>query len=293
MNKKKTERRPNGSQTRPQKGLSKQELARLIPLAIKGDQIALKQILTAYKGLVGWKLRGKLCQDATEADIKELTNDVFLKMIGSLPNLRRTLCFKFWLMKIADNVANSHLRRLVRHRKNGKLPERDAEVAIDHQLNQDEKGKCFQVCQQRFADQHDALIQRINEERAASKSLSELDDPLKRHALIEESDEERDARKLLSKLDDRLLRQVFKGIPSQYRVVFWDAIVNGLSHDEIAKKHGWASSTVSRQKLHQAMKAIAELPLPVVTVEIDEQGHARAFNWDRTPLDPGHPFASL
>ena len=56
--------------------------------------------------------------------------------------------------------------------------------------------------------------------------------------------------------------------------------MNELSHDEIAKKHGWSSPEVSRQKLHQAMKAIAKLPLPVVTVEIDEEGRMKAFNWD-------------
>jgi hypothetical protein len=75
--------------------------------------------------------------------------------------------------------------------------------------------------------------------------------------------------------------------------VLWDAIVNELSHEEIAKKHGWSSPEVSRQKLHQARSAIAKLPLPVVTVEIDEQGGTRAFNWNRSAMDPGSPFASL
>ena len=130
----------------------------------------------------------------------------------------------------------------------------NAEVAIDHQLSQDEKDKCFQVCQRRFAEKLDGSNQRIDRELALRRFKSNVNDPL--------------------------LRRIFKGIQKQYQEVVLDAIVNELSHDEIAKKHGWSSPEVSRQKLHQALAAIAKLPLPVVTVEIDEEGRMKAFNWD-------------
>ncbi len=255
----------NGRQTRPQKGLSKEELVRLIPLAIKGDQAALKKIMTAYTGIVRWKLRQKLHQDANHADIDELTNDVFCKMILGLRSLKVESSFKSWLLGIAQNVAYSYLDELVTHRRMGKLPDKNAELAIDHKLSPEEKDKCFKICQQRSANQHRALIQDIDEERAACA--------------------------FLSKLDDRLLQQAFMSIPAQYRAVLWKTAVDKLSHDEIAQEHGWSSPAVSRQKLHQAKKAIANLPLPVVIVEIDEDGNTTVCNWDRTPVKNDSPFA--
>ena len=247
--------------------LSEETLAQLISLAINGDQTALKTIMTAYARIVEWKLTQMLGNDSNEADIEELANRVFYKMIRGLPRLKSVSCFASWLMTIAETVAYSYLRVLVRHRKLGKIPERDAEIPIDHQLSQDEQDEVFQVCHQRSADEYDAVIREIDRERAACP--------------------------FLARVVDSLLRQIFKSLPPQYRAVLWDAIVKELSHDEIAQKHGWSSPSVSRQKLHQARAIIEKLPLPVVTVEIDEQGRTTAFNWNRSPLDPGSPFASL
>ena len=261
----------SGSQPHPKWGLSNEVLALLIPLAINGNQTALTTIMTAYAGIVDWKLVGTLGRESNGADIEDLALRVFLKMTRGLSRLQSVKCFTTWLMKITKNVAYSYLRVRVRHRNLGKLPDRDAEVLIDHKLNQDEKDKCFQVCQQRHAHQYDAVIRRIDTERAR----------------------EHGACRYLSALDDPRLLQIFKSLPPEYREVLWDAEVNELSHEEIAEKHEWASSAVSRQKLCQARGRIDKLPLPVVTVEIDEQGRTRAFNWNRTPLDPGSPFASL
>jgi RNA polymerase sigma factor (sigma-70 family) len=261
----------SGIQVRPRWGWSEQELALLIPLAINGDQTALTTIMTAYAGIVDWKLVGTLGRESSGADIEDLALRVFLKMTRGLSRLQSVKCFIPWLMKITKNVAYSYLRALVRYRTLGKLPKRDAEVAIDHQLSHDDKDKCFQVCQQRHAHQYDAVIQRIDRERA----------------------KERAACQYSATLDHPLLLQIFKSLPPRYRDVLWDAAVNDLSHDEIAQEHDWTSSTVSRQKLCQARARIDKLPLPVVTVEIDEEGRTRAFNWNRTPLDPGSPFASL
>ena len=261
----------SGSQAHPKWGLSNEVLAFLIPLAINGDQTALTTIMTAYAGIVDWKLVGTLGQESNGADIEDLALRVFFKMARGLSRLQSVKCFTPWLMKITKNVAYSYLRVLVRYRKNGKLPERSADLAIDDEVNEHWENQLFPVNHRRSADQHDALIQRVDRERARKRGTC----------------------RYLADLDHPRLLQIFKSIPPQYREVLWDAAVNELSHDEIAQKHNWSFPEVSRQKLCQARRRIDKLPLPVVTVEIDEQGRTRAFNWNRTPLDPGSPFASL
>jgi DNA-directed RNA polymerase specialized sigma24 family protein len=275
----------SGSQVRPKWGLSEQELALLIPLAVKGDEQAQQTLLKAYKALIENKLRlalgrdaypDALCwglgQDANEIPdaVAELTNSVFYRILRGLPHLRLVSHFRAWLLIIVERVANSYLRVLVRYRRLGKLPERGTEIAIDDKLNENWEAECFRANHQRSADRHDALIRNIDRELAI----------------------ERAACQYLATLDHPLLLQIFKSLPPQYRDVLWDAAVNELSHDEIAQEHCWPSSTASRQKLCQAREKIDKLPLPVITVEIDEQGRTRAFYWGRTPLDPGSPFAS-
>jgi DNA-directed RNA polymerase specialized sigma24 family protein len=182
----------SGRQIRPERGLSKKELARLIPLAINGDQAALKTLMTAYTGLVVWKLRKKLRHDANDDNIEELANDVYYKMIQGLPGLRLECCFTSWLMKIAQNVAYSYLDGLVTHRRLGKLPERDEEVPLDDP-DQNWEAKCILALQRRSPDSYEQVIRRLDRERGACR--------------------------FLSKLDNRLLRQIFKSIPAQYREV--------------------------------------------------------------------------
>ena len=70
----------SGIQVRPRWGWSEQELALLIPLAINGDQTALTTIMTAYAGIVDWKLVGTLGQESNGADIEDLALRVFFKM---------------------------------------------------------------------------------------------------------------------------------------------------------------------------------------------------------------------
>lgn len=273
----------SGSQVYPKWGLSEQELSLLIPLAAKGDEQAQQTLLNAYKKLIESKLRRALGRDAnpdalrwepgrdakaTPDAVAELANVVFYRILRGLPHLREMSHFRAWLLIIVERVANSYLRVLVRHRRLGKLPERNTEVAIDDELNENWEVECFRANHQRSADRHDALIRRIDRKLAR----------------------ERDICQYLATLGHPLLLQIFKSLPPQYRDVLWDAAVNELSHEEIAEKHEWASSAVSRQKLCQARATIDKLPLPVVTVEIDEEGRARAFNWDHSALDPGCPF---
>ena len=97
--------------------------------------------MTTHAWRVDATLRQKLGRDANDDDIEELTNLVFRRMIKGLSGLELERCFKTWLMTIAERVAYSYLRVLVRYRKNGKLPEMNAEVAIDHQLNQEREGQ--------------------------------------------------------------------------------------------------------------------------------------------------------
>jgi RNA polymerase sigma factor (sigma-70 family) len=174
----------SGSHACPKGRLSTEDLATLIQRAGEGDQLALQALIVRYTRLIEQTLRRKLRQDSNDADIDELTNRVFYKMVQGLPSLKLDCCFKAWLMKIAERAAYSHLRALVRQRRIGKLPERNAEIAIDHQPSQEdeqeENDEGFQVHQHRSAQEYDKVIDRIDRERAACRFLSKLDHPLLR-----------------------------------------------------------------------------------------------------------------
>jgi len=232
-----------------------------VRLAAQGNSRALRTLISRHSRIVQWKIRSIIGQSGNEADVEELANTTFYRMSRGLLRLKNSCCFRQWLITIAERVAYSYLRVLERHRRMGKLPHREAELSIED-LPQGQEQELLAATPKDSEVHEDAIIRRIDCQRAGRIML-----------------------------DDRLLRQIRSGLPDSYWKVLWEAEGNDMKHEEIEERYGW-SAIASRQKLHQALCSIKKLPLPVITVEIDERGRITARNWNGTPLNPD-PFASI
>lgn len=86
-----------------------QEEEKLVRRAQVGDQGAFAQIYQAYFSRVYRYIRARL---GNRAEVEDLTQQVFLNMIRSLPAFKwRGVPFSAWVFRIARNQVIDHLRR--------------------------------------------------------------------------------------------------------------------------------------------------------------------------------------
>lgn len=79
-----------------------------------GDERALEDLIRAYQEPVARLVAAKT---GTGEHFEDLCQAVFVKVVLSLPSLKSVDSLEAWLLKIARNVCNDHLRRMRWRRK--------------------------------------------------------------------------------------------------------------------------------------------------------------------------------
>ena len=80
----------------------------LIPLVIKGDQIAYKVLVDRYQSFI-FTLAFRLLKSREDAE--EVAQDVFIKAYRSLADFKGGSKFSTWLYTITHNTGITHLRK--------------------------------------------------------------------------------------------------------------------------------------------------------------------------------------
>lgn len=80
--------------------------AALVRAAQNGDRVAFGTLYQEYGRLV----HGVLLSHVAYQDAEDLMQDVFIKALKQLPNLREPAAFSGWLIAIARRTATDHLR---------------------------------------------------------------------------------------------------------------------------------------------------------------------------------------
>lgn len=104
------------------------DLHELIIRAKKGDQIAFRQLVTAYKGSV-FRHAFALLNDRMEAE--DVTQEAFVKAYYSLAQLKNEYAFVSWLTRVVTNLC---------YDKNKKLAKKKAMATEELNENVSEKG---------------------------------------------------------------------------------------------------------------------------------------------------------
>jgi RNA polymerase sigma-70 factor (ECF subfamily) len=81
--------------------------AKLVELARARNNEAFTILVRLYEAGIGGYLLGKV---GNQEDARDLAQQTFLKAWQELPRLRDASSFKFWLYRIATNLANDHWR---------------------------------------------------------------------------------------------------------------------------------------------------------------------------------------
>jgi len=84
------------------------ELARLIPQCIAGNEDAIAKLVHRYETGV-FRLALSIVGEAAEAN--EITQDVFIAALRSLPSYQEKKSFKAWIYTITLNHGRTHLRK--------------------------------------------------------------------------------------------------------------------------------------------------------------------------------------
>ncbi len=88
--------------------ISTEPVVRLVTLARDGDQVALGQLFERFQPAVQAIIRRRV---SDEADVQELAQDVFIKAMQKLDQLREPAAFPGWLRSIAVRHSINHLQR--------------------------------------------------------------------------------------------------------------------------------------------------------------------------------------
>jgi RNA polymerase sigma-70 factor (ECF subfamily) len=80
----------------------------LVAAARQGDEAAQRGLILAYQERIAGFVYTLL---GSTTDIEDVTQQVLLRMLSSLPRLRDDARFEAWLFRLARNVCISHLRR--------------------------------------------------------------------------------------------------------------------------------------------------------------------------------------
>lgn len=99
------------------------ELTRLLLDAADGDRAAMAEFVRRTQADV-WRFTAHLVDTATADD---LTQDVYLRALGSAPRFRGEATARTWLLSVARRVAADEIRRRERRRR-APVPEVDTEV---------------------------------------------------------------------------------------------------------------------------------------------------------------------
>jgi RNA polymerase sigma-70 factor (ECF subfamily) len=109
--------------TAVRRGVSSQELRRLVERAQKGDRGALEELYLVHFDRIYSYLHMSV---GNRHDAEDLTTQTFLKMLESIGKFRwRTAPFSAWLFRIAHNLAMDHFRANRRWQPEEDVPEPD------------------------------------------------------------------------------------------------------------------------------------------------------------------------
>jgi RNA polymerase sigma-70 factor (ECF subfamily) len=109
--------------TAVRRGVSSQELRRLVERAQQGDRGALEELYLVHFDRIYSYLHMSV---GNRHDAEDLTTQTFLKMLESIGKFRwRTAPFSAWLFRIAHNLAMDHFRANRRWQPEEDVPEPD------------------------------------------------------------------------------------------------------------------------------------------------------------------------
>jgi RNA polymerase sigma-70 factor (ECF subfamily) len=105
------------------RGVSSQQLGRLVDRAQQGDRDALEELYLLHFDRIYSYLHMSV---GNRHDAEDLTTQVFLKMLESIRKFRwRSAPFSAWLFRIAHNLAMDHFRANKRWQPEEEVPEPD------------------------------------------------------------------------------------------------------------------------------------------------------------------------
>ena len=109
---------------------------RVVARAQRGDVDALGALYDQHQAAIFRYLWARLGDRQTAED---LTGDVFMRMLGALPNYRPTAPFRAWLYRIARNLLVDHYRKhaqpaLPLHHAEGQTADSDPITLAEHTL---------------------------------------------------------------------------------------------------------------------------------------------------------------
>jgi RNA polymerase sigma-70 factor (ECF subfamily) len=106
-----------------QRGVSSQELRRLVDRAQQGEREALEELYLVHFDRIYSYLHMSV---GNRHDAEDLTTQTFLKMLESIGRFRwRAAPFSAWLFRIAHNLAMDHFRAARRWQPEEEVPEPD------------------------------------------------------------------------------------------------------------------------------------------------------------------------
>jgi RNA polymerase sigma-70 factor (ECF subfamily) len=109
--------------TAPRRGVSSQELRRLVDRAQHGERAALEELYLVHFDRIYSYLHMSV---GNRHDAEDLTTQTFLKMLESIGKFRwRSAPFSAWLFRIAHNLAMDHFRASKRWHPEEEVPEPD------------------------------------------------------------------------------------------------------------------------------------------------------------------------
>ncbi|MDM8552790.1 RNA polymerase sigma factor [Desulfobacterales bacterium HSG2] len=87
------------------------QVSELVENAISGDKASLEQLVSLFHEDI---YRTVYYRTRSRMDAEDLTQEIFMQMIKSLPGLKNTACFKPWLFRIALNrVRDFHRKKSI------------------------------------------------------------------------------------------------------------------------------------------------------------------------------------
>ena len=109
--------------TAPNRGVSSQQLGRLVREAQQGEREALEELYLLHFDRIYSYLHMSV---GNRHDAEDLTTQVFVKMLESIAKFRwRSAPFSAWLFRIAHNLAMDHFRANKRWQPEEEVPEPD------------------------------------------------------------------------------------------------------------------------------------------------------------------------
>ena len=109
--------------TAPNRGVSSQQLGRLVREAQQGEREALEELYLLHFDRIYSYLHMSV---GNRHDAEDLTTQVFVKMLESIAKFRwRSAPFSAWLFRIAHNLAMDHFRANKRWQLEEEVPEPD------------------------------------------------------------------------------------------------------------------------------------------------------------------------